>query len=615
LAALLFTVACAAATVDGGSRCEAGHEFGGGCEYSPVALLQTATKTSSAEQGAALSSARAARVGVHEAGHASALLLPSSASAGKVGAHEGGHASVSISPEPLDLRILADAIAPPSSAVRVALLFMILGALCTASLSAYTWSLGEVAEEDQPSSPVRAGSGRATDDSALDLATPSVAAERRTRSLLARRSTIVVAEIRKRHWTIEDASDSMSGFEFVVNMFADLCPPGMLPLAHGLKDTGFIPGLAMLVSFYALCVYTMYAVARTTEITGMKDYAGQWSSAIGQGSSWIPVAVVTLVCFGCNLSYSCFIADIFSGVMPAFGLVMSRSQCLFALTLFPILPLCLLKNLSALSKSSMFAVVAVIYTAVFMCCRAADGSYKEGGAFFADLSAELRPKPPADDHLWTIGPPSLALVNGLALAFIAHYNGCKYYRELEHHTPARLSQYTALAMGICAVLFGSTMYAGFHTFGTNADSVILQNYSERDSLANVARVGMGLSIVASFPLMFSGLREAVITLIKQTDPPHAADWDLVWKQDALSVVLLSVLTGVALVVQDAGIVVGLVGAICGSAVIYIVPCTLYASAIRSFLGEENGPKLLWLRLLTAFGIVLAIAGCYSALAY
>merc|ERR1719217_1381825 len=113
---------------------------------------------------------------------------------------------------------------------------------------------------------------------------------------------------------------------------------------------------------------------------------------------------------------------------------------------------------------------------------------------------------------------SLVLVNFLAMAFLSHYNGCKYYRELEHHTPARLAKCTAMGMGFTSAFYVVTAVAAYETFGTTAHSVILENYAKDDGLANGARVGMGFSIIASFPLMFSGLREAVLELMVMALP-------------------------------------------------------------------------------------------------
>lgn len=497
-----------------------------------------------------------------------------------------------------------------NSKVAVVALFATLFVLCATSVAAYIRvSMKDEDMEISAEGKVSRGNSQASitrDDSGLGLST----GRRPTR--LARRSTIAIVESRMKTWNIDDNNETMGRFTFVVNMFADLCPPGFLPLANGLAKTGYIPGFIILLVFYSLCVYTMFVIARTAEITGAKDFAGQWGKTIGQRTSWVPVAVVVLVCFGCNLAYSCFFADIFSGVMPAFGLRLSRANCLLAFTLFPLLPLCLLKNLSALSHSSTFALFAVLYTTAVMVVRSLDGSYLPGGWYIRDVPTTLSPKVPSE-HLFGFGWPSLSLVNCLAVAFLSHYNGCKYYRELERHTPSKLLHCTATAMGICVLLFAVTMVAGFQTFGSNADAVILQNYSEKDTLVNFARFGVGLSIIASFPLMFSGLREAVIVLLKQLGPQCASDWDTIWRQDVLSMCLLALITVAALVVTDTSVVVGLVGAICGSAIIYIVPCSLYAASIHAFLTNANAMTVVWLKCLILLGVVLAVGGSLSTL--
>jgi len=251
-----------------------------------------------------------------------------------------------------------------------------------------------------------------------------------------------------------------------------------------------------------------------------------------------------------------------------------------------------------------------------MIARAVDGSYQEGGRFFADLDPMLTPQVPPQ-HISQFSMSSLVLINTFAMAFLSHYNGNKYYRELKHHSPAKSLRCTATAMGISTCVFIMTMLAGFYTFGTHSDGVILKNYSRDDAPINIARIGMGLSIVASFPLMFSGLREAVITLLKIIFPSNSSQFDNIWVQDLLSIAILWLLFIVAMVLTDAGIVVGVVGAVCGSTIIYIVPCLLYASSIKGYLTITCTQmfELLWLRFLTLLGIFLAIAGCISSLAF
>merc|ERR1712032_479590 len=122
-----------------------------------------------------------------------------------------------------------------------------------------------------------------------------------------------------------------------------------------------------------------------------------------------------LVCFGNELAYACFYADIFTSVTPALGFTLPRWVCLVAITLFPTLPLCLVKDLSALAYSSLFALVAVFYTVVVMVWRMCDGTYAPGGKFYVDLEPAMRPAVPSN-HLFDFGMGSLVLVNSLGVA-------------------------------------------------------------------------------------------------------------------------------------------------------------------------------------------------------
>jgi len=321
------------------------------------------------------------------------------------------------------------------------------------------------------------------------------------------------------------------------------------------------------------------------------------------------VAVVTLVCFGCNLAYACFYSDIFKGVMPSLGFSLPRWLCCVIFSAFPTMPLCLLKDFSALAPSSFFAVLAVLYTLVVMIVRAVDGTYAPGGIYYRTLHVELRPDVPAS-HLWAFGLPALSLVNSLAIAFLAHYNACKYYRELKFHSPARFARVTGAAMGICALVFGVSIVAGFQTFGGHSQAVILRNYSREDVLFTIARLAVGFSLIASYPLMFSGLREALVELLRILWPAWGEQLELVLVQDCMSLAAVVLITVCAMLLEDAGIVVGLVGAICGSAIIYVIPCALFFASLQSRLVDEQ--NFLIQRGATVFlallGFALMIAG-------
>jgi len=402
----------------------------------------------------------------------------------------------------------------------------------------------------------------------------------------------------------------MGDVAIVINLLADLSPAGILPLSFGMSGTGYVPAILCLLIFATAAGYMMYLVSRSMEISGQLSYDKMWIDTIGHGSAWIPPLVIFVVCFGCCLAYACMFGDLFAGM----GLEwFPRTFWVISLACFPLLPLCMLKDLSALAPTSFGALLAVLFTAVMMLVRYFDGTYAPGGAF-----NPTGVQTPQESHMWKVGPSSLVLVNALAVAFLCHYNGCKYYREYVNHRPARFGSRIALAFTGCVILFAICMTVGYATFGANSAGVILNNYAPGDSLATVARIGMGLANVFSFPLMFSGLREATLALICFAWPQMTDTCELVLFQNAMSAGLLSVITFATVMLTDVGIVVGLVGAIAGSTIIYVIPCLLFETTMRKHMDVDGVTKNFGERLLVrgigTIGLLLIVGGTIATLA-
>jgi sodium-coupled neutral amino acid transporter 11 len=270
-----------------------------------------------------------------------------------------------------------------------------------------------------------------------------------------------------------------------------------------------------------------------------------------------------------------------------------------------------MKDLSALAPTSMLSLLSVVFLVTVMCARMFDGSYAPGGQFYEEMP-KLAPAAPLSQW-FEFGLPSLVLMNALAMAFLPHYNGCKYYRELKNHHPYRFLTCTAMGMGSVATLYVVAMLVGQHTFGSNTKPVITESYSRNDVLINMARLCMGLSILFSFPIMFSGLREACLKLLEDFGQINC---EQVWKQDIFSLCMVVFIAFLSSILKETGMVVGLVGAICGYSIIFLVPCTLYAAAVRVDVMETHPhQQVLLTRVLSALGILLIIGGVYATLVF
>mmetsp|Transcript_33030 Transcript_33030/g.82262 ORF Transcript_33030/g.82262 Transcript_33030/m.82262 type:complete len:208 (+) Transcript_33030:1-624(+) len=191
---------------------------------------------------------------------------------------------------------------------------------------------------------------------------------------------------------------------------------------------------------------------------------------------------------------------------------------------------------------------------------------------------------------------SVLLACSLSTAFIAHYNAPKFYASLRRASAERFSRVSAASFGVAIALFTAVTCAGYLTFGSASQGLILNNYATCDPLATAARVAIASSIVFTYPLAFTGLRDGVQSLFRV---PESARLQL-------TSALLATVTALALVVRDVGFVNNLGGSIFGALIIYIFPGRLFLAArraqgVRSF-------EQLFAKITIGAGMLLAVLG-------
>ena len=298
-----------------------------------------------------------------------------------------------------------------------------------------------------------------------------------------------------------------------------------------------------------------------------------------------------------------------------------------------LLPLSLMRDLSALAFGAGVGTAGTVYASAFMMLRLLDGSYAPGGRFHAAIAPSLRP------HVAAASTPILnvnafLLVSMLATNYVAHYNAPKFYHELA--TPAdgssktrRFNLVVALGFGIAGTLCAIIMAAGFLTFGANSQGLILNNYAPHDHLALICRISIGVSILFSFPINFLALRTGVLGLLPPPTPaaPPAANPPAAtpaatapsYSHLGATTALLSAIMGASLVVKDLGRVVALGGALMGSALVYVYPALMFVECVRQrqAAGEKLEPRLLAEakinQLIAFFGATLGVIGAAVSL--
>lgn len=153
---------------------------------------------------------------------------------------------------------------------------------------------------------------------------------------------------------------------------------------------------------------------------------GLWARTIGKKSTFLVDAMIATMCLACAVIYSGILGDVFTPLLSQAGFPdrwNGRTSNILAITGGLLLPLSLIKDLSALAFTSTLGFAAIMYTVLFIVVRALDGTYKVGSGKFA-AEGVLAAMPSFEkSSLWNFDFSSLVLASNLGLAYIAHYNG------------------------------------------------------------------------------------------------------------------------------------------------------------------------------------------------
>ena len=184
--------------------------------------------------------------------------------------------------------------------------------------------------------------------------------------------------------------------------------------------TGPVLATIILILFGILSWYSLISFARAAETTLVQQpqlvpsskksastpeaptasgesLSAVWERIVPNGSTtkYIPDLGCVCLTIGCLLFYSAFIGDLFgsliSGITSIPSMYRKRWSILLLLHAIPILPLCLIKDLSALKYSSMTGLVGIVYTIAFVAIRLWDGSYAPGGKYHALMPSKFQP--------------------------------------------------------------------------------------------------------------------------------------------------------------------------------------------------------------------------------
>jgi len=377
----------------------------------------------------------------------------------------------------------------------------------------------------------------------------------------------------------------------IFNLVKNIVGAGVLSLPAGVAAFGnapsaLIPGILLISVLGVISGYNFSLIGRICSYTGSNSYKEAWEKSVGESSGWIPATACTFMTFAAVLAYSMILADTFKALAATIGYGVTRTQSLFGITGFVLLPLCLLKNLASLAPFSLLGIIGMTYTTIAMAIRYFGEAYKlPAGRFVADLATEFQPSFGTVGAAGALSPNSFILISMLSTAFMAHFNAPKFFNELKDNTIERYNTVVSSSFGISIAIFAAITSFGFLTFGKSASGLILNNYATNDILASFTRIAVAVSIVFSYPLNFSGLRDGVMDM---ANTPQEKRTNSLF--DKTTFALLSIITGLALKVKDISFVLSFGGATIGNFLIYVFPALMFRATVKKMDNATDSMK-------------------------
>ena len=341
-------------------------------------------------------------------------------------------------------------------------------------------------------------------------------------------------------------------------------PAGVAAFAEG-QRLAMAPAALVMIALGAASAYSFAILGRMCGAAGVETYREAWSEIVGTKTAWIVTSCVTMTPLFACLAYSIILGDSFSSLfghlLPAALPIDPRRFFVLSIGLGVLWPLCSLKSLKALAPTSALGTGGMLYTVLFMCKRAMDGVYERPQ--FAGAGAS---------PLALVNPRLAVLVGMLGTAYMAHFNAPSFYADAGKDSKT-FNKVVTNGFALSVLLNLAVMVAGFLTFGAAASGNIINNYAKTDTLANVARALFGASIAFTFPLAFAGAKDG----LRQLDA-NLFSKKKVASERRVVALPLAIITGLALLLDDVGLVISLGGALMGSAVIYILPALMLLKA-------------------------------------
>lgn len=384
-----------------------------------------------------------------------------------------------------------------------------------------------------------------------------------------------------------------TSFTCTFNLSKAILGGTIISLPKAFYMLGVLLGSAILLVVGATTAFTLSALARASERTGLKTYPSIVGATCGKPAKVVLILCLMVGCFGFMVVFLVVIGDVLVGRAPDYGgllceipdfsehcgvhFLLQRQNILGIVTLL-LLPLALQRSMDRLAIMNIIGVSAVGAFAVSASTIAI--------AAFARGKDKAIPWLPNWDEL---GPTPLVIAHKISsivpillTADICQQALIPLLPYLKPYSPSRMNVVIYSALTLSNILYWVSSVGAIVAFGSDLDSDVLNNVSSvsispmvgtvgAHIIAHIVRVGFGMSMAGSYLLALFPQRDCVVELLFGKSQLQRR------LQQHFTLLTLSLVTGVyitAVVIPDIWLAMQIVGCVAATIMGFVLPAVI-----------------------------------------
>lgn len=378
-----------------------------------------------------------------------------------------------------------------------------------------------------------------------------------------------------------------------MNMANSIIGAGIIGQAYAVRQAGLMGGILLLLGLTVVIDWTIRLMVTNSKLSGMRTYQATVKYCFGRPGAIAVSLAQGLFAFGGSMAYCIIIGDtipkVIRGIFPSIeshnilSVLSGRVAVMIYCVMFVSYPLALNRNIAALAKASALALVSMLVITLTVAIR---------GPLVKPADAHM------SKSLWTFNSGFFQAISVISFAFVCHHNTLLIYDSLKTPTLNRFAVVVHWSTGVsmlCCIILG---IGGFLSFQDKTLGNVLNNFPNKDIMANVARFCFGFNMITTLPLEIFVCREVILEALF----PHQEKSSTIQHVFTTTALILAALV-VSMLTCDLGIILELVGASTACTMAYVFPPLCF---IKLSSKPRSHPQKLICYACVVFGILVLI---------